>query len=182
MATVTRANENLFHQAISAWESAVDSGVKMQEECADWMRKTCCDPDSLNEWYQEGQAVAGETLAKTQESFDEAMKVFNQQVKANAKLLQKTLETRQGENAAEAQHTYREWWETALETMRTNNQEVLKANSHLLKAWSELSQKFNGKANEAMANMVQKTAEQADKMTKSATEHILNMVKKASGN
>ena len=34
MATATQNGEDLFRQAIGAWESAVESGVKMQEQSA----------------------------------------------------------------------------------------------------------------------------------------------------
>ena len=39
MATSTASGNDLFQQAICAWESAVASGVKMQEESAGWLRE-----------------------------------------------------------------------------------------------------------------------------------------------
>ena len=66
MATSTQNSDDLFRQAICAWESAVASGVKMQEESAKALREMFSNSSSLSEWYNKGQAVAGETIVKTQ--------------------------------------------------------------------------------------------------------------------
>ncbi len=91
MATVsaTQNGEDVFRQAIGAWESAVDSGVRMQEEYAAWLRQMCCNSESLSEWYHKGQALAGESIVKAQENIDEAVQLMNQQAEASMKLIQK---------------------------------------------------------------------------------------------
>ena len=95
--------------------------------------------------------------------------------------MQKAIEARQSEATPDARARLADWWETAMEAMRTNSQALLKANSHVLTAWSELARKINSDAADAVSQVAQKTAEQAEKMTKSATEHMAEMAKHASG-
>jgi uncharacterized protein YjgD (DUF1641 family) len=179
MATATQNSDDLFRQAISAWESAVESGIKIQEESAKWMREMCGNSQSLTNWYSKGQAVAGETIAKAQESIDEAMRVINQQAESSVMLMQKALDSRQADATSDTKKRFAEWWETAMESMRTNSQAMLKANSHIMATWSELARKVNSEATDTMSHLAEKTAEQAEKMTKSAAEHVKGMVRQA---
>ena len=180
MATVTQPSDDLFRQAISAWQSAVESGVKMQEESARWLREMCCTSEPLTDWCSKGQAMAGETISKVQENIDEAIRVINQQVESSMKLLQKALDARQADVGADAGTRFVEWWEAATESMRTNSQTMLKANSRILSTWSELARKMNVDAADAMAGLARQTAEQAEKMTKSAAEHVKEAAGQAS--
>lgn len=181
MATTTQNGDDLFRQAICAWESAVKSGVKMQEESAKWMREMCSNSNSLTDWYNKGQEMAGETIAKAQENIDEAIRVFNQQAESSVMLIQKAVDARQNEKSStDARVRFAEWWEAAMESMRMNSQAILKANSHILATWSEMARKINSEAADSMSHLAQKTAEQADKMTKSAAEHVKEMMQQAS--
>jgi hypothetical protein len=181
-ATATQNSEDVVRQAIGAWESAVDSGVKMQEEYAAWLRQMCCNSESLSEWYNKGQALAGETIVKAQENIDEAVRLMNQQAEASMKLIQKAIEIRQNDSAtSDAPLRFTEWWETAFEAMRTNSQAVLKANSHMLTTWSELARKVNVETADTMANLARKTEEQVEKMAKAAADRVKEVMKQASG-
>ncbi len=175
MATATQNSDELFRQAMAAWQSAVESGVKMQEESAKWMRQMF-DSDSLSEWYNKGQAAAGEAMAKVQENIDEAIRVINQQAESSMKLMQKALEARQGEGGVDAGIRFAEWWETAMDSMRMNTQAMLKANSRIIGTWSELARKVNADTADAMSHLAQKTAQQADQIARSATERVKEMV------
>lgn len=184
MATVTtpQNGEDVLRQAIGAWESAVDSGVRMQEEYAAWLRQMCSNSESLSQWYHKGQALAGETIVKAQQNIDEAVQLMNQQAEASMKLIQKALDIQQTETpTSDARLRFNEWWDTALDAMRTNSQAILKANSHMLNTWSDLARKVNVEAADTMAVLAKKTEEQAEKMAKATTERVKEMMKKASG-
>jgi predicted RNase H-like HicB family nuclease len=184
MATATskQNGSDLFRQAIGAWESAINSGVKMQEECATWLRQMCCNSEALSEWYNKGQAIAGETIVKAQENLDEAVRLMNQQAESSMRLVQKALDARQNEETtSDARMRFADWWETALEAMRTNSQAILKANSRMLTTWSELARKVNSEAADTMKTLAQKTEEQAEKMAKASAEHVKEAMKQATG-
>jgi len=101
---------------------------------------------------------------------------------ASMKLIQKALDVRQNEGAtSDARLRFADWWETALDAMRTNSQAILKANSHMLTTWSELARKVNVEAADTMADLARKTEEQAEKMARAATERVKEMVQHATG-
>jgi hypothetical protein len=181
MATATQNGDDLFRQAMSAWESAVESSAKMQEESAKWVREMFSNSSPLSEWYSKGQSVAGEAIVKAQESFDEAIRAVNQQAESSVRLIQKALDARQVDNASDARSRFADWWEAAVESMRTNSQAMMKANSHMLNTWSDIARKINESATDVVSHVAQKTAEQADKMAQSASEQVKEMVRQASG-
>ena len=178
----TQSSDDLFRQAIRAWESAVESGVKMQEEYTKWLRQSCCQSGAIKDWYGKTQSAVGETVAKVQENIDEAVQLVNQQAESSIRLVQKALEARQNESGADAQTRLTEWWDAALEAARTNTQAVLAANSRMLATWSDMAQKFNGDAADTMADLAKKTAEQADHINRRATDQVKEMVRQASAN
>jgi hypothetical protein len=115
------------------------------------------------------------------ELFREGIRAWESAVDAGVKM-QKAMDSRQPETSSEARARFTAWWEAVLESMRTNTQAVLGANSRILSTWSDLARKVNGEAAEKIAEMAKKTAEQADKMARSATERVREMAKQASGN
>ncbi len=175
-------SDDLFRQAMRAWETAAEAGVKMQEECAKWVRQMYCESSTLSDWYEKGQKVMGEAIAKSQENVDEAIQLMNQQAEASLKLVQKALEVRDTESPTDGPKKLTDWWQAALETMRLNNQAVLKANSRILNTWSEMARKVNGDAADTMADLAKKTSEQAEHIAKASVERFKEMSKQAAGN
>jgi hypothetical protein len=183
MATVqsnAQTSDDYFRQAIRAWESAIEAGVKMQEENAQWMRQIFTDSGSLTEWYNKAQAVAGEAVGTLQENVDESIRVMNQQAESSVRLIQKALDARHGETDADTRAKFADWWESALDAVRGNTQAMMKANSRMLATWSELTRKIHGEATNAMTDLAQKTAETAEKMTQTSADRVKEMVKQAS--
>ena len=84
--TSSPKSDDLFRQAMRAWETAAEAGVKMQEECAKWVRQMYCESSTLTDWYEQGQKVMSEAIAKSQENVDEAIRLMNQQAEASLKL------------------------------------------------------------------------------------------------
>jgi hypothetical protein len=181
MGTTTQNGDDLFRQAICAWESALDAGVKMREESAKWLQEVYCNSDPLSKWYEKGQAMASETVTKAQENIDEAVRVINQQAEASVRLFHKAADARQSDINYDASARLAEWWELAMESIRLNSQAVLKANSHILATWCELARKVNGDAADAMAQLAQKSTEEAEKMATSAAANVKSMVKQSLG-
>ena len=179
MSNSTKSDE-LFRQATRAWQAAAEAGVKMQEECAQWVRQIFCESSTLSEWYEKGQKVMSEAIARSQENVDEAIRLMNQQAEASLKLVQKALEVRDSEPASDGPSKLAGWWEAALDTMRINNQAVLKANSHILSTWSDMARKVNGDAANTMADLAKKTSENAERIAKVSLDRMHKMVKQGS--
>jgi len=175
-------SDDLFRQATKAWETAAEAGVKMQEECAKWVRQMFCESSTLTDWFEKGQKAMNEAIAKSQENVSEAIGLMNQQAEASLKLVQKALEVRDGESPNDAPKKLTDWWQAALETMRINNQAVLKANSRILSTWSDMARKVNGEAADTMADLAKKTSDQAEQMTRASVDRFREMAGQASGN
>ena len=180
--TSSPKSDDLFGQAMKAWETAAAAGVKMQEECSKWVRQMFCQSSTLIDRYEEGHKVISEAIAKSRENVNEAISLMNQQAEASLKLIQKALEVCDGEAPADAPKKLTDWWQSALETMRINNQAVLKANSRILGTWSELARKVNGDAADTMSDLAKKTSEQSEQITRSSFDRFREMAGQASGN
>ena len=151
----------------------------MQEECAQWVRQIFCESSTLTDWYEKGQKMMSEAIARSQENVDEAIRLMNQQAEASLKLVQKAIEVRDAEPAADGPAKLAGWWEAALDTMRVNNQAVLKANSRILSTWSDMARKVNGDAANTMADLAKKTSEQADRIAKVSIDRMNDLAKQA---
>ena len=182
MATSAPTSDELFREGIRAWESAVDVGVKMQEEYGQWLRQVFCDTGSLSDWCTKAQTAMTESIGRMQENIEEATRLVNQNAETCIRLVQKAMDARQPESTTEARARFAEWWGAALESMRTNTQAILGANSRVLSAWSDLAHKVNGEAAEKMAEMAKKATEQAGKMARTVTEQAREMAQQTSGN
>jgi len=177
----TNNSEELFRQATRAWQTAAEAGVKMQEECAQWVRQIFCESSTLTDWYEKGQKVMHEAIAQSQENVDEAIHLMNQQAEASLKLVQKAIEVRDAEPSTDGPKKLAGWWQAALETMRINNQAVLTANSRILSTWSEMARKVNGDAADTMADLAKKTSEQAERIAKVSIDRVHEMARSAAG-
>ncbi len=179
--TSSPKSDELFQQAMKAWETAAEAGVKMQEECANWVRQMFCESSTLNDWYQKGQKMMNEAIARSQENVGEAIGLMNQQAESSLNLMKKALEIRDVEAPGDGPQKFSDWWQAALDTMRINNQAVLKANSRILNTWAEMARKVNGDAAETMSDLAKKTSEHAEKMAKASVERFKDMAEQASG-
>ena len=180
MSRSTQDND-YFREVIGVWESAVEAGVRMQEEYAEWLRQTFCGSGSLGDWYSSTQSNASEATARIQENVDEAIRLINQNAESSVKLMQKAMDAAQCESGPEARAKFIHWWDSALEAMQANTQATLQANSHMMKTWSDLAKKFNGEAAEKMDELAKKTADMAEKMSKRVRERTAQMARQASG-
>ncbi len=182
MDKTAQTSDEFFRQGIRAWESAVEAGAKMHEECSKWMRQMFSEAGSLNEWYTKGQTAASEMVVKSQENVDEAIGLLNRNAESAVKLIQKVLDARQSDSSSEAQAKFVELWESALEVVLMNTQAMLQANNRVLTAWSDVAKRVNGDVADKVAEMATKTAEQAGRMARSATQRMKEMASQSSGN
>ncbi len=145
-ATSTANPTELFRQAIETFESAVKTGVKMQEESTRRFTDMLRDWGSPIEWQKKSQAVMTEAIQVTQKNVEEAVKVMNQNAKTTMELMQKALDARNVSSEADQEARGRELWESALGAMRSGTEAVLQANARVLESWTALAKKVNGQA------------------------------------
>ncbi len=108
-------SDDLFHQAMQAFEAALQAAMKSQEECAcdsgpqfhilrvqagvkrqgeraNWATPIFCESSTLTDWLEKGQKAVSETIAKIEENLVEAIEQF---AKAILKPVQKAMKARE---------------------------------------------------------------------------------------
>lgn len=146
MSTTTAGANELFSQAIETFETAIRTGVKMQEEYARWFTHMLGDVGSPQQWQSKGQTIIGESMQMAQKNFDEAIRMMNENTRTGLELMQRAFEARQVSSTSDAQARTREIWETALGALRNNTEAVVQANSRMLETWAELAKKLRNSA------------------------------------
>jgi len=140
MATATQTNlTELYRNALEQFESALKTGVKIQEESIKMLTTWAKEPPLMPDWTQKAQANVVETISAMPERFEEAMRQMNEQSKKAMELLHKGFEAGRTTNVAEAQEKVRELWEMTLGVLRTNIHSLLKAQSQAIQKWEEVA-------------------------------------------
>ena len=148
----------LFGQVTRSFESAVQSGLKIQEESVKLMGEILSEMGSPQKWQKKAQTVLNEMVSTSQQNMDEAVAVMNENAKTSIEMLQKAFQT-QPADSSEAQSRALEMWETSLGILRKNTEAVVRANSRAVEVWTEMAKKVNGEQMERMAQMAQKAAQ-----------------------
>jgi polyhydroxyalkanoate synthesis regulator protein len=142
--TAAGASNELFDQAMEMFETALQTGVKIQEESTRRLTEMMTRFGPPQEWQKKTQSMFNEALQTTQKNVEEAIRVMNESAKRNVDLLQKAFEAGQAENTGEAQAKARDVWEATMGAVRANAQAIVQANTRVLESWAELGKKLNG--------------------------------------
>jgi anionic cell wall polymer biosynthesis LytR-Cps2A-Psr (LCP) family protein len=160
MATNNHAASEIFGQATRSFESAIQTGLKLQEDSVRFMTDMLNDIGSPQKWQQKTQAVMNEIISSSQKNMDEAVQVMNENAKTSMDLLQKAFQSRPADTN-EAQSRTLELWESTLGIVRRNSEAALRANTRIVEAWTEMAKKVNGEQMERMAEMAQRATQAA---------------------
>jgi hypothetical protein len=158
VATTTNNATELFGQAARSFESAIQTGIKLQEESVKCVTDMLGNIGSPQKWQKKAQDVMEDMVGASQKNMDEAVQVMNDNAKVSMDLLKKAFESRPAD-ANEAQSRAMNLWETSLGMLRNNTEAVLRANTRVVEAWTEMAKKMNGEHFEKMAAMAEKVTQ-----------------------
>jgi hypothetical protein len=140
MATATQTNlTELYRNALEQFESALKTGVKIQEESIKMLTSWAKEPPLMPDWTQKAQANFMEAISAMPERYEEAMRLMNEHSKNAMELLHKGFEAGRSTNLAEAQENVRELWEMTLGVLRNNIHSLLKTQSKAVQKWEEVA-------------------------------------------
>ncbi len=131
----------LFDQAIETFETAVKTGVKVQEEATKCCTDMVSEWGTPQQWQEKAQQFMVELIPAAQQNVDQAVASMNDNAKTSMELLKKSMETFQGESFDDMQGKTRELYEAMLEAMRKNAQTMVQTNTRILESFSELAKK-----------------------------------------
>ena len=134
----------LFEQAMSSYEQAFRTGMRLQEESAKWWTKLIEQPGTAREWQKAVRAMADEVLPETQKRMEEGLRLIEQNSRARLELLKvfkKSVELPQTNPLAESQTKLLSFWEASLHGMLESAEAVAQANTQAMESWMELCRK-----------------------------------------
>jgi DNA anti-recombination protein RmuC len=129
----------LFSQAAETFSTTLQTGVKVQEEWADWWSKAAAKASSAQEWQKQAQAMVEEAIPAAQKSSEEYLHAIDEGCKTTLELLHKAFETGQSESMADLRAKTQEIWEASLRAMRQNAETAARANAQALSSWANLA-------------------------------------------
>ena len=145
MTTATQSNvSELYRNALEQFESALKTGVKIQEESIKMLSSWAKEPPLMPDWTQKAQSSFMEMMSGMPERLEEAVRMMNEHSKDAMDLLHKGFEAGRSTNLAEAQEKVRELWETTLGVLRTNIHSLLKAQSQAMQKLEEMAGCMSG--------------------------------------
>jgi len=134
----TNANE-LFDQAARMFQTAMEAGIRVQEESAKSFGQWIGQLGSPQDWQQQATAVTEQTVAAANLGISESIQLMNENTKVSLELLEKAFAAQQAAATGDGQEKTREMWETAIGAFRRNTEVVMQANSRLIDSWKSVA-------------------------------------------
>jgi hypothetical protein len=150
---------DLLQKSMETFQSAVKTGIRMQEESTRRFTEVLTAIGSPLDWQKKSQTIFAEAVRVAQKGVDEAIGAMNSSVKTATDLMHKALQTGDGTDQNIEQKNQR-LWELTLDAMRSSTEAMLEANSRVLASWANLVKTLNG-AFEQMGDGMHRTAEKA---------------------
>lgn len=140
----TKPVSELFEQAMSSYEQAFRTGVRLQEECGRTWTTLLEQTGPTREWQKTIRTMADEILPEVQKRMEEGLRMVEQNSRASLELLKlfkKNVEVPQTNPFAEGQGKLLSFWEGYLNSMKGSAQAVAQANTQAMESWKELFRK-----------------------------------------
>lgn len=141
MTTQTFDPTGLYKQALDTFETAMKTGLQVQEETTKLFSDKLQELGSPEQWQQKTQAMVQDMIPMAQKNIDEAVAAMNQNAQTCMDLMKKGMETCQAGSLTDVQDKNRELWEDMLAAMRKNAQTMIQANTRILESLTALSKK-----------------------------------------
>ena len=108
----TTQSKEMFGQATRAFEAAIQSGIKLQEESVKFLTEMFSEMSSPEKWQKTTQAMINGMVDSSRKSMEEAVQVMNENAKTSLELLQQAFHS-PPTDAEEAQARATSLWEAA---------------------------------------------------------------------
>ena len=132
----------MFGQAARFFQTALEAGIKIQEQSAQALTEMIGGLGSPQQWRERAEAAMEKTVAVGQQNMEEALRIMDDNTKNSLELLEKAFKARQPESAEDLAAKSREMWETAVGSLRRNTEVMIQASGRMVKSWSEIAQIF----------------------------------------
>ena len=130
--------EKLMDEAVTTFQTAINTGVKLQEEAMKIVTETVHEYASPEATQKFNTVLKEQTIPATQKNMQEMLDLMNQNASSSLDLLKKSLEVGQGANLEDVQQRTCALWEDTLSVMRKNSQALVQSNQRIVDSFTQL--------------------------------------------
>ena len=144
MAEKTKPISDLFGQAMSSYEEAFQTGLRLQEESGRCWTMLLEQNGPSREWQKAIRSVATELLPDMQKRMEDGLRMVEHNSRASLeflKLIKKGVEMPQNNPLTGSQARLISFWEASLNSVKDSAQAVAQANSRAMESWMDLFRK-----------------------------------------
>jgi hypothetical protein len=127
----------VMRQAIENFESAVKTGLQVQEDATRRFVDFVSGSNSSNQWQARGLEMFQQSTKAAQQNLEDALGMFNRNLQTGLQLLDKSVETTRGNGDAAVR--VREFWDQALGAARTNAETLLQMHARWVECWTGMT-------------------------------------------
>ncbi len=137
ISTANSKSGDLFQQAMGSFETALRTGMKLQEDSMHRCVEILRDVGSPLEWERTVPAKVSKAIAAMQQNLDQSIRFMNDNAQQTVDLMETALSIhRSNGNGSEEDGDF---WAYALNSMQTNAEIIRQANARVMESWSELT-------------------------------------------
>ena len=134
--------DKVFQEAMRSYESALKSGIQVQEESVNLWKDLLTKLGSPQDFQAKLESMTADAFPKARERMEEFVETFNRTSSQTVSLFEKTLSVYQATSVPEAQRRMHDLIESSLATLRVNVHSALNTNAKLIASWKELADRF----------------------------------------
>jgi hypothetical protein len=137
-AATSEATGQLFQEAMRSYETALKSGVLLQEESVNLWKDLLTKLGSPEQFQAKLESMTAEVFPKARKRMEEFVETFNRTSNQTIDLFQKTLAVYQATSPTDAQRRVQDLIESSLTALRVNVHSAMNTNAKIIADWKEL--------------------------------------------
>jgi hypothetical protein len=142
IAAKSEAIGEFFQEAMCTYETALKSGIELQEESVSLWKKLLTKLGSPEELQPKLESMRAHALPESRKRMEEFVETFNRTSNQTIDLFEKTLGVYQATSLTDAQRRMQDLIESSLTALRVNVHSALNTNAKIMTDWKELEDRF----------------------------------------
>jgi len=145
----TSQTTNEFFQALRSYETALKSGIQLQEESVNLWKELLTKLGSPEEFQAKFESMTAYVLPEARKRMEEFVETFNRTSNQTIDLFEKTFGVYHATSPTDAQRRLQDLIESSLTALRANVHSALNTNANIIASWKELADRFGPAPEEA---------------------------------
>lgn len=141
--TPSETVNELFQEAMKNYESALKSGIELQEESVNLWKSLLTKLGSPDEFQAKLESMSADIFPTARKRMEEFIDQFSRSSSQTLDLLEKSLSVYQAKSIPDAQRRMQDLMESSLAALRANVQTALNTNAQIMSSWKDLVDRIN---------------------------------------